>query len=349
MAGEVALDGAAARRRATRRRCSVERAEAGGLDVSDGRCGAGRADLRAARRAAAGRRAGCGANPVAVARRHRRPDRRPLPAADHRRPHRRAAPADAAQRRRLELRPAVRRRAAGVPAAVGVRRRVRPRRRRGGVRRRRRGGRRRRRHPRSSRRQVAGVGRSSRDDGTRYRLLQTLVDYGRERLVEAGEHDATRDRHLRWMVEFAAEAEPGLRGPDQPRWIRRLGCGAGQRPRRAGVGACSGDGPPTRWRWRPAWPTAGTSPAPSHEGQAFIVRALAQEGESSAEQRAVAGGVGSMVDPDRLRARPTDAVELRRAGRRRSPAARRRGGSARRRSWRRCCAPTGVSRSRRPS
>ena len=64
---------------------------------------------------------------------------------------------------------------------------------------------------------------TSRDDGTRYRLLQTLVDYGRDRLVEAGEADATRDRHLRWMVGFAAAAEPGLRGPDQPRWIRRLG------------------------------------------------------------------------------------------------------------------------------
>ena len=36
------------------------------------------------------------------------------------------------------------------------------------------------------------------------------------------------------------------------------------------------------------------------EGQAFIVRALGLEGESSAEHRAVAGAWGGMADPDRL-------------------------------------------------
>ena len=61
-----------------------------------------------------------------------------------------------------------------------------------------------------------------RDGVTRYQLLQTIVDYGREKLVEAGEDDATRDRHLAWIIELAAEAEPELRGPAQADWTVTL-------------------------------------------------------------------------------------------------------------------------------
>ena len=57
-----------------------------------------------------------------------------------------------------------------------------------------------------------------RDGVTRYQLLQTIVDYGREKLVAAGEVDATRDRHLAWILELATEAEPQLRGPAQADW-----------------------------------------------------------------------------------------------------------------------------------
>ena len=57
-----------------------------------------------------------------------------------------------------------------------------------------------------------------RDGVTRYQLLQTIVDYGREKLVAAGEVDATRDRHLAWVLELATEAEPQLRGPAQADW-----------------------------------------------------------------------------------------------------------------------------------
>ena len=34
--------------------------------------------------------------------------------------------------------------------------------------------------------------------GTRYRQLETLRQYAEDRLVEAGEIDAVRDRHLAW-------------------------------------------------------------------------------------------------------------------------------------------------------
>ena len=53
-----------------------------------------------------------------------RPARRSLPAPDRRRPHRAPPPADAARRRRLELRPALRRRATGVRTPLGLRRRL---------------------------------------------------------------------------------------------------------------------------------------------------------------------------------------------------------------------------------
>ena len=61
-----------------------------------------------------------------------------------------------------------------------------------------------------------------RDGVTRYQLLQTIVDYGREKLVEAGEEDAARDRHLAWIIELASEAEPELRGPAQADWTVTL-------------------------------------------------------------------------------------------------------------------------------
>ena len=127
----------------------------------------------------------------------------------------------------------------------------------------------------------------SRDDGTRYRLLETLVDYGRARLVEAGEDDATADRHLRWMVELAAEAEPALRGPDQPRWVRRLSLeldNARTALEWAVHRGAAADAVALAAGFAYGWYITGTV----KEGAAFIVRALAQEGASSVEQRAVA-------------------------------------------------------------
>jgi predicted ATPase/DNA-binding SARP family transcriptional activator len=61
-----------------------------------------------------------------------------------------------------------------------------------------------------------------RDGLTRYQLLQTIVDYGREKLAEAGEEDAARDRHLAWVLELAGEADRGLRGPAQAEWTVTL-------------------------------------------------------------------------------------------------------------------------------
>lgn len=50
---------------------------------------------------------------------------------------------------------------------------------------------------------------------TRYRLLDTIREYARERLIDRGEIDQIRTRHLNYFLEWAKAAEPGLHGQDQ--------------------------------------------------------------------------------------------------------------------------------------
>jgi non-specific serine/threonine protein kinase len=56
----------------------------------------------------------------------------------------------------------------------------------------------------------------------RYRMLETIREYARGKLVEAGEEVKVRDRHLDFFVEFAEEAEPQLFKSDQVSWLNRL-------------------------------------------------------------------------------------------------------------------------------
>jgi predicted ATPase/DNA-binding SARP family transcriptional activator len=56
----------------------------------------------------------------------------------------------------------------------------------------------------------------------RYRMLETIREYGLEKLEEAGELETTRTAHARWFAALAARAEPELRGPRQHVWLRRL-------------------------------------------------------------------------------------------------------------------------------
>jgi predicted ATPase len=60
------------------------------------------------------------------------------------------------------------------------------------------------------------------DAESRYRLLETVRLYMRDRLLEAGEIDASRDRHCEFFLRLAETAEPGLAGPEGPRWLGRL-------------------------------------------------------------------------------------------------------------------------------
>ena len=55
-----------------------------------------------------------------------------------------------------------------------------------------------------------------------YRLLETIRQYARERLLESGEAALAHNRHLAFFLQLAEEADPKLRGPDEIIWYERL-------------------------------------------------------------------------------------------------------------------------------
>jgi non-specific serine/threonine protein kinase len=57
-------------------------------------------------------------------------------------------------------------------------------------------------------------------DGTWYRLLETLRQFGEEKLVESGEGAQSQDRHMAWYKGFAEGAYAGLWSPDDEPWWR---------------------------------------------------------------------------------------------------------------------------------
>lgn len=54
---------------------------------------------------------------------------------------------------------------------------------------------------------------------TRCRLLETIRSYGAEKLARCGEQEAFEARHQDWYLARAEEAEAGLTGADQLRWL----------------------------------------------------------------------------------------------------------------------------------
>ncbi len=59
-------------------------------------------------------------------------------------------------------------------------------------------------------------------DGSRYSMLETIREYGLERLAEWGESEAARQRHLDYYLGLVEAVAPGLRGADQRLWLNRL-------------------------------------------------------------------------------------------------------------------------------
>ena len=66
------------------------------------------------------------------------------------------------------------------------------------------------------------VAEESWEAGARYRLLEPIRQYARERLSVSGEGDAVGRRHAAFFLALAEEAEPELKGPRQARWLDRL-------------------------------------------------------------------------------------------------------------------------------
>ncbi len=63
---------------------------------------------------------------------------------------------------------------------------------------------------------------TSTEDGTWYRLLETLRQFGEGQLVESGESEIFKDRHLAWYVGFSERAFEGQWSPDDEPWWRAI-------------------------------------------------------------------------------------------------------------------------------
>jgi predicted ATPase/class 3 adenylate cyclase len=61
-----------------------------------------------------------------------------------------------------------------------------------------------------------------RHSGERFWMLETIREYGFERLAEHDDADAMRRRHGEWFLAFAERAEPHLDGAEQAEWLGRL-------------------------------------------------------------------------------------------------------------------------------
>ncbi|MEU0574718.1 ATP-binding protein [Dermacoccus nishinomiyaensis] len=59
--------------------------------------------------------------------------------------------------------------------------------------------------------------------GIRYRMLDTIREYGASWLSALGEERAAADRHASHCLDFARQAHDGWLGPEQAHWYRRVG------------------------------------------------------------------------------------------------------------------------------
>jgi len=66
------------------------------------------------------------------------------------------------------------------------------------------------------------VAEESWERGARYRLLEPVRQYAREKLEEIGEAEAVGCRHTGFFLALAEEAETELKGPRQAEWLDRL-------------------------------------------------------------------------------------------------------------------------------
>jgi predicted ATPase len=66
------------------------------------------------------------------------------------------------------------------------------------------------------------LGAGGDEDEPRFTMLQVIREYGMEKLAESGEAELMQQRHATFFVQMAEEAQMGLQGPDQTRWLQRL-------------------------------------------------------------------------------------------------------------------------------
>ncbi|WP_067970826.1 BTAD domain-containing putative transcriptional regulator [Nocardiopsis trehalosi] len=78
-------------------------------------------------------------------------------------------------------------------------------------------------------------------DGDRYRMLDTIREYGVRRLAATGRLKAARTAHAACFLDLAERAEPHLRGPGQSAWAARLAADEGNLAAALGYARETGD------------------------------------------------------------------------------------------------------------
>jgi predicted ATPase/DNA-binding SARP family transcriptional activator len=68
----------------------------------------------------------------------------------------------------------------------------------------------------------AGGDSVGREEGSRYRMLETIREFAAERLAESGEAESFALRHAAYCLHLAEQAEPELRRAEAPAWLERL-------------------------------------------------------------------------------------------------------------------------------
>lgn len=126
----------------------------------------------------------------------------------------------------------------------------------------------------------------------RYRLLETVRQYGAEKLRDASWRQAVEEGLREWCEDFSARAAPGIRGLDQVAWLARLDA---EMPNvRAALATSEGESGFTLriagclWRY---WYLRGRY----SEGREFLEESLGRSPEASPERAKASYGAGCLA------------------------------------------------------
>ncbi|MFZ3468830.1 ATP-binding protein [Streptomyces sp. 4.24] len=111
-----------------------------------------------------------------------------------------------------------------------------------------------------------------RGTGPRYRLLDTIREYGQDWLAELGEVGVLADRHAHWYAALSNAADRGWMGPGQVEWYRRMTAEHAQL--RTALEHLLGSDPTAALEAAGALWFFWFSCGHVHEGRAFLERAL---------------------------------------------------------------------------
>lgn len=119
--------------------------------------------------------------------------------------------------------------------------------------------------------------------GPRWRMLETLRSYGRDRLRASNELDQAMRRHAMYFAELLERAEPELRGSDQKTWLQELDTDLANVRAALGWAIAVKDADTALRLAGSLWWFWGTSP---DEGQQWLESALGVDGSVSSIGRA---------------------------------------------------------------